>query len=226
MSDLNVDLYWSFRSPFSYLVTEDLKKLAEDYCVTINVKPVYPLAIRVPDFFEKAHPLFFSYLIRDVMRTAEMRGKPFGKPNPDPIVMDEAARRAHPDQPYIYRLTRIAMAAKRQAPILPLIDEIGTLIWSGQTHGWDQGTYLDEAVRRAGFDLPALDAVAQNEAEALDAATTAHQDDLEKAGHWGVPTMVFQGEPFFGQDRFDHLVWRMRQHGLKERDQSTFNSDR
>jgi hypothetical protein len=29
--------------------------------------------------------------------------------------------------------------------------------------------------------------------------------------------MVFNGEPFFGQDRIDLLVWRMRQHGLCER---------
>jgi len=29
--------------------------------------------------------------------------------------------------------------------------------------------------------------------------------------------MVFNGEPFFGQDRIDLLVWRMRQHGLRER---------
>jgi 2-hydroxychromene-2-carboxylate isomerase len=43
---------------------------------------------------------------------------------------------------------------------------------------------------------------------------------LRAAGHWGVPTMVFEGEPFFGQDRFDMLVWRMQQRGL-ERRQST-----
>ena len=37
------------------------------------------------------------------------------------------------------------------------------------------------------------------------------------AGHWGVPTMVFEGEPFFGQDRLDVLLWRLKQNGLKER---------
>jgi hypothetical protein len=26
--------------------------------------------------------------------------------------------------------------------------------------------------------------------------------------------MVFAGEPFFGQDRLDLLVWRLEQHGL------------
>ena len=48
-------------------------------------------------------------------------------------------------------------------------------------------------------------------------AVREHLRDLEAAGHWGVPTMVFQGEPFFGQDRIDLLVWRFRQHGLRER---------
>jgi hypothetical protein len=27
--------------------------------------------------------------------------------------------------------------------------------------------------------------------------------------------MVFEGEPFLGQDRFDILVWRMKQRGLQ-----------
>ena len=50
-----------------------------------------------------------------------------------------------------------------------------------------------------------------------DAAIEASQRALEEAGHWGVPTMVFEGEPFFGQDRIDLLLWRLRQHGLEER---------
>jgi hypothetical protein len=29
--------------------------------------------------------------------------------------------------------------------------------------------------------------------------------------------MVFEGEPFFGQDRFDLLLWRMKQRGLEPR---------
>jgi hypothetical protein len=31
--------------------------------------------------------------------------------------------------------------------------------------------------------------------------------------------MCFRGEPFFGQDRFDHLFWRLRQNGLTMRDE-------
>ena len=35
--------------------------------------------------------------------------------------------------------------------------------------------------------------------------------------HTGVPLFVFEGEPFFGQDRMDMLIWRLKQHGLTER---------
>jgi len=31
-----------------------------------------------------------------------------------------------------------------------------------------------------------------------------------------VPTCAFRGEPFFGQDRLDVLLWRLRQNGLQE----------
>jgi 2-hydroxychromene-2-carboxylate isomerase len=36
-------------------------------------------------------------------------------------------------------------------------------------------------------------------------------------GHYGVPLMVFDDEPFFGQDRFDQFVWRLEKAGLKRR---------
>jgi len=70
---------------------------------------------------------------------------------------------------------------------------------------------------RAGLDLAALETEAAAQAARLDAAIADNQRALEAAGHWGVPTMVFEGEPFFGQDRIDLLVWRLRQHGLRER---------
>jgi len=33
----------------------------------------------------------------------------------------------------------------------------------------------------------------------------ANQTALDAAGHWGVPTLVFNAEPFFGQDRIETL---------------------
>ena len=58
---------------------------------------------------------------------------------------------------------------------------------------------------------------AVEDAEALDAEIGQNQAALEASGHWGVPTLVFNGEPFFGQDRIDMAIWRMEQEGLVRR---------
>jgi len=34
---------------------------------------------------------------------------------------------------------------------------------------------------------------------------------MPQAGHWGVPLMVYKAEPFYGQDRFDQLLWRIKE---------------
>jgi 2-hydroxychromene-2-carboxylate isomerase len=62
-----------------------------------------------------------------------------------------------------------------------------------------------------------MDAAISADPAKYDAVIEQNQTDLQAAGHWGVPTLVFEGEPFFGQDRLDLLVWRMQQHGLRKR---------
>jgi len=42
----SVDVYWSFRSPYSYLVTPDLLRLREDFDVSVNLRVVLPTIIR------------------------------------------------------------------------------------------------------------------------------------------------------------------------------------
>ena len=91
------------------------------------------------------------------------------------------------------------------------------MIWSGTVDDWHEGDHLAGAAARAGLDLAELDAEATADAEALDAEIAANQAALEAAGHWGVPTLVFEGEPFFGQDRIALAKWRMEQKGLEKR---------
>ncbi len=43
-----VDLFWSFRSPYSYLATPRLLEMQRAYDVAIAVRPVYPIAVRIP----------------------------------------------------------------------------------------------------------------------------------------------------------------------------------
>lgn len=91
------------------------------------------------------------------------------------------------------------------------------LIWSGETDDWYEGDHLAQAVARAGGDLAEMDAVQQAEAERLDAAIKANEADQRLGGQYGVPLMVYDGEPFFGQDRYDQLLWRMQQKGMAAR---------
>ena len=70
---LSVDVFWSFRSPYSYLVTPRLRELAETWDVDIKVRAVYPLAVRSEGFFTKQDPLFIPYLMRDIRRLADFR---------------------------------------------------------------------------------------------------------------------------------------------------------
>ena len=67
---LSFDLYWSFRSPYSYLATTRIVRLRARYDVEVRVKPVLPLAVRTPDFFDRVNPLWPPYLMRDTTRIA------------------------------------------------------------------------------------------------------------------------------------------------------------
>ncbi len=68
---------------------------------------------------------------------------------------------------------------------------------------------LDPRVARAGLDLAEMDATIAAEPQTYIDIIAANQQAHREAGHWGVPTMVFEGEPFFGQDRIDLLQWRV-----------------
>jgi 2-hydroxychromene-2-carboxylate isomerase len=215
-SDLTADLYFSFRSPYSYLAVGRYRALMEEWAVSIMLRPVYPLAIRQPDFFERNHPNWLRYTMIDVFRLAQFHNIPFGPPRPDPIVQDKTTRQIAEDQPYIRRITRLGQVAARRGKGLAFAHEAGMLIW-GCAEGWHEGDHLAGAARRAGVDLDTLDAEVIADADALEAEIAANQAALEAAGHWGVPTLVFDGEPFFGQDRIDMLLWRMQQKGLSKR---------
>jgi 2-hydroxychromene-2-carboxylate isomerase len=149
-------------------------------------------------------------------RQAEFHGIPFGPPRPDPIVQNVMTREISEDQPYIYRLTRLGQAAARRGRSLAFCHEVGMLIWGG-ARDWHQGDHLAGAAARSGLDLAELDAEILADAKALDREIADNQSALDASGHWGVPTLVFDGEPFFGQDRIEIAKWRMEQKGLKPR---------
>jgi 2-hydroxychromene-2-carboxylate isomerase len=214
---LAFDLFWSFRSPYSYLLTPRLVELVRDYDVECHVRIVYPIAVRQADFFANADPLWAFYLMKDTYRTAEFLGMPYRWPNPDPVKMDPATRTYPAEQPHIHRLSHLGVAAAERGKGLAFIAEVSALIWNGATDNWHSGDHLAAAAARAGLDLAELDAAVAADPAHFAGIVETNQVDQRKGGHYGVPLMVIDGEPFFGQDRFDQMKWRLGQKGLQRR---------
>ncbi len=209
-----VDVFWSFRSPYSYLATPDLLRLREDFEVDVNFRPVLPIAVRTKDSLFKADQRPVRYLMLDMVRRAAFLGMRFGPPSPDPIVQDMATFEVAKEQPYIYRLTGLGIEAERRGKGLEFAYHVSQLIWGGEP-GWNEGDKLANAAAAAGLDLAAMDAaiIANDPMPEIEANHAA----LDASGHWGVPTLVFNGEPFFGQDRIDTLRWRLEKSGVPKR---------
>ncbi|HEX4181979.1 MAG TPA: DsbA family protein [Caulobacteraceae bacterium] len=216
---LRFDLYYSFRSPYSYLATPQIAALRQRWDLECDVKVVRPIAVRIPGFFEQVNPLWPPYLMRDTMRISQRLDIPYGWPRPDPIVMNSRTEVAT-EQPHITRISRLGVAAVEAGRGLEFLVEAGRIIWSGAVQGWNDGDHIAAALKAAGLDPEAIEAKIADEDERIDALIAANEEAQVKAGHWGVPLLVFQGEPFFGQDRLEDLVWRMRQNGLEERSEA------
>lgn len=208
-----VDVFWSFRSPYSYLATPDLLRLRDDFDVTVRFRPVLPIAVRAKEALFTDDKRRVRYLMLDMVRRAEFLGMPFGRPTPDPVVQDLETFEVSAEQPYINRLTKLGADAERRGEGLEFAFHVSALIWGG-TPGWNEGGKLEAAVAKAGLDL--ADMKASIAAEDPMPEIEANHAALDASGHWGVPTMVFEGEPFFGQDRIETLRWRLGTAGLSK----------
>lgn len=204
-----IEVFYSLRSPYCYFLTPRLRALEAEGRAAVAIRPVYPIAIRDPEFFQRVDPLYRPYHLLDSQRVADDLGIPYRRPIPDPIVQDLDTSAIATEQPHIHRITRLCMAASEVGQGLPFVREVMSLIWNGQTDQWHEGRHLAEAMTRAGLDAPGLEKRVAEDPTGLDAAIASNQKDQRKSGHWGVPLMVLRGEPFYGQDRFPLLLSRL-----------------
>lgn len=222
---LSLDLYWSVRSPYSYLATPRLYLLCRDFDIECRVRPVLPHALRDAAAVSRRDPLWLSYFKRDIVRTAQFLDMPLKWPAPDPVATDPASGAALPAQPHAFRLTRMIAAADARSCGLAFIHELSGALWSPDVADWTAPDVLAGVCRRAGLDLVDIETDIETNAQSYDAAIAENDAAEHAAGHWGVPVMVFEGEPFFGQDRLDQLVWRLQSRGMRPRKSALKHAD-
>ena len=213
MSELTIDFFFSFRSPWSYFAVPRLSELQRDYNVRVNLRVVNPIYIRDPSFFEHMRKQWMPYTLTDLMRHSEYLGIPLGMPNPDPVNTELPG-----DSPnhLVLELNPLGIAAEALGQGVEFAREVSAIIWDGQIDGWNSGDHLEQAAQRAGLTLSAIHQWIDDHPDW--AGQLQVNNDALETHHWGVPTMVFNNEPFFGQDRIALLEWRLKKHGLQRRE--------
>ena len=206
-----VDFYYSTQSIYCYCLIDRMIWL-RDQGVEVQIRPVLGGVIREPERYKDRCPIQTAYFKADAARTAARLGLPVHGPDPSPIDFKSGPGwQAQDEQPRNAWLNQLFVSAVVSGGGFAFLDHVMRGLWAGTVKQWDQPGALAPLLASAGFDHDTLIAAMSPQAarDILDANAAA----MIAAGHWGVPLMVYRDEPFYGQDRFDHLTWRMAQHG-------------
>ena len=156
---INLDIFYSLRSPYSYLSLDRLLYLNSNYNVDMNIRIIFPVAARAPKRFGM-NWYFFNHVFYDAPRAAQYEGIPYRWPMPDPIKQDfsgwpDASLTIAPfeEQPHIENLVLLASAAQLLVKTTAFFDEVAHIIWDGTNENWLP--LLEGAVTAAGMDYKA-----------------------------------------------------------------------
>ena len=215
---MKIDLYFSYRSPYSYLILPRMLKLKEKYDIEINFKVVYPIAIRMPEWFEgKNFFTFFFFKMIDMRLQAKKLGIPFtSKLKPDPIRQNIMTGKISSHQPYIFDICHLGQMAQMKGVGMEFAFEVSSLIFGG-VENWNTDENLSEAAKKVGLDLIQLRESVNVHEEEIIGQIKQNQVDQLNAGHHGVPLTVIGDKHFFGQDQFNKIMKTLKENGLKER---------
>ena len=207
-----IDLYFSFRSPYSYLILPRILKLKKESNIDINFKLVYPIAIRMPDWFEKKNIFFFLSTMSDFKKKAKQLDMPLNLPvKPDPIKQNIFTAKIAKNQPYIFDICHMGQEMADRGFGLEFAYKLSTKIWS--VKNWNKDEHLVEILSEFNIELLEIRETIKNNEKALIEKIKQNQVEQLDAGHHGVPLSVYKEEYFFGQDKFNDLIERMETNG-------------
>jgi 2-hydroxychromene-2-carboxylate isomerase len=182
-----LEMFYSLRSPYSWLAFDRLTAIADAFAVRLEFRPVLPMAMRALPIPRRK----LRYLAFDASREARRHGVPFGRFT-DPLGAGVERLMA---------VWQYAIGMQREREFLR---SAGDAIWHrGIDVTTDAG--LAQVATATGLSWPdARQALGDDSWRAIAAA---NHEALREAGAWGAPTVRIGDWVTWGQDR-DWLVAR------------------
>ncbi|MEO1036792.1 MAG: DsbA family protein [Pseudomonadota bacterium] len=176
----DIEFFFSFRSPFSYLAAATTFALAKAGTLNVQFRPVLPMVKRG----QPLPTIKRNYIVADANREARRLGVPFGRVA-DPLDAVED-------------LIRVAKLAEREGRTADYVLAVGEACWA---RGIDlaRSENLVTAAAEAGLRPRAVERALGDDTPLAEAAQ--NMQHLNAAGLWGVPSFRIGTRAFFGQDR-------------------------
>ncbi len=184
------ELWFSFRSPYSYLALEQIEDVLAPYHVPLVLRPVLPMVTRgMPLPTPKK-----LYSVADAKREADRKGIPFGE------ICD-------PLGDGVTNCIGLAYFAEARGRALPLARSVMRGIWA---EARDMTAYVDLRYVCERAELPWAEAKEALHDPAATKWAQANAADLAVIGLWGVPSLRVGDFVAWGQDRLPLLADRLR----------------
>jgi 2-hydroxychromene-2-carboxylate isomerase len=194
MARPRVRVYTDYKSPFAYIANKRLFEIEQELGVELEWRPY---TLRIPEFMgaaEERTPHFWRkvrYSYMDARRLANAQGLTIKGP-----------RRIYNG----FYASAGMLFAQRQNFFRPYHDTVFKKFWN---HELD----IDELPQMCAVIASLGGPASEYEAYVHGDARAEHDsliDEAEDLGVFGVPTMVFNDELFWGTDRIDMLIERIR----------------
>ncbi len=180
--------YFDFISPYAYIAWTQIHALANAH--GRSVEPIPVLFAGLLNHWGHKGPAEIPpkrvYVFKDVLRTAHVLDIPLAPPP------------AHPFRPLLS--LRVASLEMEPDTRRQLIDALFASTWAG-----GPGVEDPDVVGRIAADLGIDDAVERAAHPDAKARVRTQTDDAIEAGVFGIPSIVCDGELFWGYDSFGHL---------------------
>jgi len=188
-----VQVYFDYASPFAYLAAEVLPGFADRSAVSLRWTPIDLMQLSNYENGLPYSPVKRRYVAIDAARAAEYHGVPIRLPKPHPVQSMAALR--------------LAVVAVNEPGFLEVHRALSRAAWREQRDLSSRSVLADCIAQANG---PVEEWLIESETPETLARLAANTSEAEEQGVFGVPSMLLDGELFWGLDSLGVLEWRLR----------------